>query len=343
MKALVLTDYRQLAVCDVPDPEIGPEDVRVQIKACGICGSDVHGYDGCSGRRIPPLIMGHEAAGVVERVGDNVTTFNVGDRVTFDSTVYCGQCHYCRAGRVNLCEQRRVLGVSCGDYRRHGAFAELICVPQHIVYRLPDEMSFEDAAMIEPVSVAVHAVSRTPVRLGNTAVVVGAGIIGLLVVQALRLAGCGTIVAVDLIDERLGLARQLGADSGLNAGSCNIADTVAGITNGYGADHVVEAVGQTTALETAISCAGKGGTVTLVGNLNPKIDLPLQSVVTRELTLLGTCASAGEYPACLEMMARGGIDVAPLISALASLHDAPQWFDRLYNLEAGLLKVLLQP
>src|SRR5262245_40500816 len=122
MKALVLTEYKKFELQDVPVPELGGSDVLVRVKACGICGSDVHGMDGSSGRRRPPIIMGHEAAGVIERVGQGVSSWHVGDRVTFDSTIYCGECSYCRAGQINLCNNRRVLGVSCEDYRQHGAF-----------------------------------------------------------------------------------------------------------------------------------------------------------------------------------------------------------------------------
>ena len=173
MKALLLTEYKQLEVTDMPQPEIGPDDVLVRVKACGICGSDIHGYDGSSGRRIPPLVMGHEAAGEIAQIGSNVTTLSEGMPVTFDSMVSCGRCHFCRRGQINLCDNRRVLGVSCGDYRRHGAFAEYVAVPQHIVYPLPEGLPVEHAALIEPVSVAVHAANRTPVRLGDSAVVVG--------------------------------------------------------------------------------------------------------------------------------------------------------------------------
>ena len=133
MKALLLSEYKKLELADMPMPEVGPEDLLIRVKACGICGSDVHGYDGSSGRRIPPLVMGHEAAGVIERVGPRVEGFAPGDRVTFDSTVYCGRCGFCRQGDVNLCDNRMVLGVSCGDYRRHGAFAEYVAVPARIL------------------------------------------------------------------------------------------------------------------------------------------------------------------------------------------------------------------
>src|SRR6185437_6232260 len=137
MKSLLLTEYNHLEIADLPLPDIGPEEVLVRVEACGICGSDVHGYDGSSGRRIPPIVMGHEAAGTVAALGSEVSGFKQGDRVTFDSTVYCGQCEFCARGEVNLCDRRQVVGVSCGDYRRHGAFAEYVSVPGHILYPLP--------------------------------------------------------------------------------------------------------------------------------------------------------------------------------------------------------------
>ncbi len=163
MKALLLTEYKKLEYTDVPMPEIGPKEVLIQVKATGICGSDIHGYDGSSGRRIPPLIMGHETAGVIAQVGAEVTEWKPGERVTCDSTVYCGECFYCRRGEINLCDNRRVLGVSTGEYRRHGAFADYVAVPQHILYKLPDQVTFAQACMIEPVSIAFHAVRITPI------------------------------------------------------------------------------------------------------------------------------------------------------------------------------------
>jgi L-iditol 2-dehydrogenase len=211
MNALLLKDYMNLKLVQMPVPEAGPEDVLVRVRACGICGSDVRGFDGSTGRRIPPLVVGHEAASEIAQTGAGVHDWRVGERVTFDSTIYCGQCFYCARGEVNLCQNRQVLGVSPGRYRRHGAFAEYVVVPRRILYRLPDNLSFEHAAMIEAVSVAVHAVSLTPVRPGDTAVVVGSGMIGLLAIQALCHAGCARVIAVDPDPARRELARQFGA------------------------------------------------------------------------------------------------------------------------------------
>jgi L-iditol 2-dehydrogenase len=343
MNALLLKDYMRLEVVEMPAPEPGPEDVLVRVRACGICGSDVHGFDGSTGRRIPPIVMGHEAAGEIAQTGAAVRGLRVGERVTFDSTIYCGQCFYCARGQVNLCDNRQVLGVSPGAYRRHGAFAEYVVVPSRIVYPLPANLSFEHAAMIEAVSVAVHAVSLTPVHPGDTAVVVGSGMIGLLAIQALRHAGCARVIAVDPDPARLEMARQLGATSALNPGTADAVAAIREMTEGRGADVAVECVGAGQPVRTVIACLRKGGAATLVGNLEPAIEFPLQTVVTGQLRLQGSCASAGEYPACIELMSNGAIRVDPLISAIASLAEGPTWFERLYRREPNLMKVILKP
>lgn len=343
MKAMLLTEYKKMEVTDVPDPEIGADDVLIRVQACGICGSDIHGYDGSTGRRIPPLVMGHEAAGIVEAVGANVKDFAAGDRVTFDSMVSCGRCHFCRQGDANLCDNRRVLGVSCGEYRQNGAFAELIAVPQHIVYRLPESLPFESAALVEAVSVAVHAANVTPVSLGDTAVVVGSGMIGLLTLQAIRVAGAARVIAVDVNDKRLAVAKQLGADVTLNANTVDVPAEVQKLTSGRGADIALEVVGATPTIQSAIASVRKGGSVTLVGNVAPTIELPLQSVVTREITLRGTCGCNREYPACIALMESGAIKVEPLITAKIPLDQGPEWFSRLYAGDPDQMKVVVCP
>lgn len=343
MKALVLVEYGRLAYEDVPVPAAGADEVLVAVGACGICGSDVHGMDGSTGRRQPPVIMGHEAAGVIAELGADVAGWRLGQRVTFDSTVYCGRCWYCRRGQVNLCDDRRVLGVSCEAYRRHGAMAQYVAVPQRILYPLGEGLSFVHAAMVEPLSVAVHAVARAAPSLNATAVVVGTGMIGLLIVQALRAAGCGRIVAVDVNEERLDLAAEFGADETVDPASRDPAETAAELTDGRGADVVFEAVGLAETLRAAVACARKGAVVTLVGNLSPAVELPLQAVVTREITLHGSCASRGDYPACLDMIDRGRIRVDRLISEVAPLAEGAAWFDRLRDPAGGLMKVILEP
>lgn len=343
MKALVLKEYNTFSFEDAPPPEVGPEDVLIRVKACGICGSDVHGMDGSTGRRIPPIIMGHEASGVIEQIGSGVTEWQSGDRVTFDSTVVTRQDFYSQKGTFNLSDFRKVLGVSCGEYRQHGAFAEYVAVPQSILYRLPEGLSFEQAAMTEPVSVAFHAVNLLPSEINDSAVVVGCGMIGLFVIQALRIKGCGKIIAIDLDRSHLDMALKFGADFAIKSDEGETTDKIKILTHGRGADLAFEVVGIVPTVTMAINAVRKGGKVGLIGNLSPKVELPLQAVVTRQLTLYGSCASAGEYPACLDMIASGRVKVDEMISAVVPLSEAASWFDRLHKGEPGLMKVIVKP
>ena len=328
MKALVLEEAECFQYKDVPDPVPGPGDLLVEIKACGICGSDVHGMDGSTGRRRPPLIMGHEAAGVIVQTGKGVEGWNVGDRVTFDSTRFCGQCSFCQKGRVNLCENRRVFGVSCEQYRQDGAFAERLIVPSQLLYKLPDEVTFEQGALVEPLSVAYHAVNRLPLQGGESALVVGTGIIGLLAIQVLKAAGCDPVFAIDLDPRRMKVAVQVGAVPWTDSAHVDVS---------------LEAVGKEEAVVQALRSLKKGGHLALVGNLERSVALPLQSTVTRELTLYGCCASSGEYPACLETIAKGTVSTDPIISAVVPLAEGALWFQRLRDGKEPLLKVILRP
>lgn len=330
MKVLELSQPSVLKICDREAPEPGVGEVCIAVRACGICGSDLHGLDGSTGRRVPPVVMGHEASGVIEAIGEGVANWIVGDRVTFDSTVWCGQCDYCHEGRVNLCDQREVVGVSCAEFRRDGAFAERVVVPQRIVHRLPVGLSFEEAAFAEPVGVALHAVRRAGEVKDKSALVVGSGLIGLLVIQALKSAGA-LVTAVDQDQSRLTLARKLGAEH------VALPDELAK----KNFDLAFEVVGIAPTIQLAVNSVVKGGRLVLVGNLSPEVPLPLQAVVTRELDVLGSCAIAGEYPAALEAIASGAIQVKPLISGLYLLADGAEAFAAAGR--KGALKVLITP
>ncbi len=342
MKVLLLSKYRHLEVANLPVPSPQCGEVLVRVAACGICGSDVHGYDGSSGRRIPPIVMGHEAAGTIAAVGEGVKGLSEGERVTFDSTIYCGACSYCLRGEMNLCDQRQVLGVSCSDYRRAGAFAEFVVVPSRTIYRLPETLSFAEAAMLEAVAVAIHAVSLTRISPDSSALVLGAGTIGLLIQQALRVAGCSRVYVADIDPTRLKLAKDLGATAILSA-EADLVAQIQQLTGGTGVDIAFEAVGRNETVRAAIENVRKGGSVVLVGNITPEVSLPLQKVVARQIALQGSCASAGEYPRAIELMASGAINVKPLITAIAPLEEGPRWFERLYAREPNLMKVVLTP
>ncbi len=344
MKALLLTAPSQLELVDHPQPEPAPGEVLLRIRACGICGSDLHGWDGSSGRRQPPLIMGHEAAGEIVQLGAEVTGWTVGDRVTFDSMIHCGTCPACTRGATNLCATRRVVGVSPGSYRQHGAFAEYLALPANILFRLPDELSYAQAAFAEPTTIALHAVGRARLQPDSIAVVVGSGMIGLLVIQALCIAGVKHIIAVDRSGARLEIARQLGATDVLDTSEGAGADQLRALTGETGADVVFEVVGIDATVQLAITATRLGGQVVLVGNVAPEVRFPLQKVVTGEIDVLGSCGSTDEYPRALELIASGAIDVATLTSAVASLEDGAAWFARLTAPDGSQhLKVILQP
>ena len=347
MKALLLTAPSSLTLTDLETPEPDAGEVRVRIAACGICGSDVHGYTGSTGRRIPPLVMGHEAAGIVDAVGRNVSGQMIGQRVALDSTVFCGECEFCCNGKENLCTHRQVLGVSCDAYRRQGCFAEYAIVPERCVYPLPDQMGFVAASLLEPLTIGLQAV-----RLGNaspatrSAVVIGAGTIGLAIIVALKSYGVQRVAAVDLDASRLNEAREFGADAVFEADQITakqLAEWGASSADTDGADLVLEAVGAAASVETAIHAVTRGGTVVLVGNVSPVVELPLQTVVTRQIRLQGSCASAGCYPEAIELAASGAVDLSRFVSRVAPLEDGIDWFERLHNREPGVLKVVLQP
>jgi len=343
MKALVLEEYNKLVYRDVEEPQPGMGEVLIRVKACGICGSDVHGMDGSTGRRQPPVIMGHEASGVIVKTGEGVTRWKEGDRVTFDSTVYPLNDWYTLKGRYNLSEGREVVGVSPKEYKRHGAFAEFLAVPQHILYKIPDNVSFEQAAMVEPAAVAAHAVRISGIKVGDSAMVIGSGMIGTFIVSMLKAAGATPVIAVDIDDEKLKMASKFGADKIINSKNLLVAENVRSLTKGRGADVGFEVVGISVTVNTLIDSIRKGGTAVLVGNLTPVIEFPLQKTVTSEIKILGSCAICGEYEIVLDMISSGALRVDDMISAVAPLSKGAEWFRKLYHKEGNYNKVILVP
>ncbi|MCD6354760.1 MAG: galactitol-1-phosphate 5-dehydrogenase [Prolixibacteraceae bacterium] len=343
MKALVLDKYMQLNYRDFQEPEIEPDEVLVRVRACGICGSDVHGMDGSTGRRQTPLIMGHEASGEIAKIGSEVKGWQFGDRVTFDSTIYLLDDWYTRKGHYNLSDNRKVLGVSPKEYKKHGAFAEYVSVPAHILYKLPESVSFVQAAMVEPVAVAAHAVNISKIKSGENAVVVGTGMVGVFIVKILQIAGVDPIIAIDLDEEKLTLAKEFGATHTFKSTNAAVLKRILKLTKNRGADFGFEVVGLSETVNICINSLRKGGTAVLVGNVSKEVVIPLQKVVTTELSLLGSCAINGEYELVLNLIASGKIDVNKMLSVVAPLSEGAAWFKRLYNKEPGLNKVVLVP
>jgi L-iditol 2-dehydrogenase len=343
MKALVLEAYDSFVYRDVEDPRPGAGEVLIRVKACGICGSDVHGMDGSTGRRHPPLIMGHEASGVIVETGAGVSRWKTGDRVTFDSTIYPLDDWYTRKGRYNLSDGREVIGVAPVEYKRHGAFAEFLAVPQHVLYRIPEGVTFEQAALVEPAAVAAHAVRLSGTGIGESAVIMGSGMIGAFIAAMLKAAGAAPVIAVDIDDEKLKMAANYGAGITVNSAKTDVAAAVRQATRNRGADAGFEAVGLSSTINQLIDTLRRGATAVLVGNLSTRVDLPLQKVVTGELRVQGSCAINGEYELVLDMIAAGALNVDDMISAVAPLSEGAEWFRRLHAREGNLNKVVLVP
>lgn len=343
MKALILKDYNKLVVEEVQKPTPKPKEVVVRIRASAICGSDLHGVDGSTGRRIPPIIMGHEASGEIADLGKDVSGWKVGDRVTFDSTIFQLDDWFTRRGWYNLSDGRRVLGVSCDEYRQNGTFAEYVAIPQHILYKLPDTLSFDAAAITEPLAVAMHAVSLTTIAQGDTVAVIGAGVIGLMVVASLVKSGCSHIVVSDISHERLALARAFGATHTVNPNESSLEEICGQLTEGRGADAIIEAVGHEKTIQDALAAVRRGGTVTVIGNLSKEVRIPLQKIVAGQILLQGSCAIREEFPAALALLNSGRIPLDLVISAVGSLEDAPKLFERLIKGDSHLVKVVLHP
>lgn len=343
MKALVLEEYNKLVFKEVPEPEVLPYEVLVRIKACGICGSDVHGLDGRTGRRVPPLIMGHEASGIIETTGSSVTKWKAGDRVTFDSTVYPLNDWFTLEGRYNLSDNREVLGVSPGNYRRNGAFAEFISIPQHILYRIPDTVTFEQAAMVEAAAVAFHALNISGFRTGDKCAVIGTGMIGIFLIKLLGISGAGRIIAIDNNPLKLKIAEKCGAETTFDPLEPDLEEKIKELTENRGVDISYEAVGKSKTVNLSIDIVRKGGSVILVGNITPKIDFPLQKTVIKELKIQGSCAIKGEYNVILSLIENKKLIVDDQISVVAPLSDGAYWFGKLYRNEDNLNKVILIP
>jgi threonine dehydrogenase-like Zn-dependent dehydrogenase len=343
LKALVLEQYRGLVYTDVPDPVPQRGEVLVRVAACGICSSDVHGLDGSTGRRIPPIIMGHEGAGTIVAVGPGVSEWRQGQRVTFGCAVHCGTCSYCRRGWINLCDNRRWIGVSAPGAHKDGAYAEYVAIPQQILVALPPGLSFTAAALTEPLSVAAHALARTPRALYDSALVVGCGPIGLLAIQLLRRSGCGRIVAVDRNPPRLALAERCGAHVMLGGSGVDVAEGVRLATHGQGVDLALEAAGSESALHLCVDALRKGGSLTLIGNVLQSVSFPLQAAVVKELTMYSAMTATDEMPRCVEMLAGGVVDVQPLINFTAPLSQGVACFERLRSRDRSLVKIILAP
>lgn len=338
MQALVYEGAWQMPVREMETPKPGSDDVVVNVQAVGVCGSDVHGFKGTTGRRKPPIVMGHEFSGVIAAAGNEVKEFKVGDRVIAMPLLTCGYCDACRSGLYNICMNRSGLGMNL-----NGAYAQAVRVPEKMLFHLPDSMSWEQGAMVEPLAVAMHAVNLTPIKLMDPIVIIGAGTIGLLTILSARLKGAGKIIVTDALDHRLEFARKLGADVTVNVTQEDPVAAVQSQTDGIGAPAVIEAVGITPTAKQSLQMARNGGSVTWIGNSDPEITINMQQIVTRELTVRGAYGFTQEFGLSLEAIRTGRVDPTLLIEKRANLDEGPQIIHDLAKGSLDLIKVMLKP
>ena len=340
MKGLVYHGPNRLVYEEVADVSPGPGEIKIHVHAVGICGSDIHGYLGITGRRTPPMIMGHEFSGVVEELGGGVSGFKPGDRVTAYPMFFCDSCVPCRDGNVHLCVNRRFLGVMDVD----GAMADSVCIPAKCCFKLADGVSFEVASLMEPLAVAyraVHRAGRDRIS-GKSVFLVGTGTIGLLSLACARMHGPARAIVSDLSDTRLELAKKMGASDVVNPSRRDAAEAVRGLTEGLGADTAFEAVGAAPTVRQAMAGLRQGGTAVWIGNNKPMIEINMQEIVTRELTVLGTYLyNFEEFKLVVNLLNSGKLDVSPIISKTVPMEDGPKMFAKMAKDPGDWIKVVL--
>ena len=336
MKALVYYGTQDMRVSEIEKPEVKKGEVLIKVEACGICGSDVHGYLGVTGRRIPPMVMGHEFTGIVSALGEGVEDVSLGDRVVVYPARFCGRCDFCKVGLTNLCINRTIFGVM----NVNGAMAEYVSVPRENILKLPENIDFVKGTFLEPLSVAYRTVKTAGDILNRNILIVGAGTIGLLILQIVKIGGARTVVITDINDTRLGIAKRLGADLTLNPDREDIKALISqSIPDGI--DLAFEAVGLESTVNQALTILKNRGTCIFVGNSMKNITIDMQNIVTRELRILGTYTyTLGEFRESISLL--GKIDVETMLSKVVPLEEGPEIFRELIQKNSNLLKVVLK-
>ena len=339
MKSAVWYGGKDIRIEEVPKPKVTNNEVLVRVKAVGICGSELHAYEGISERRKPPLVMGHEFAGEIAEIGKVVKGLEKGDRVVVEPLIRCGVCEQCMRGQGNVCRNVKLVGLHVS-----GAFAEYVLVPAGNCHKLPDNVSFEEGSTVKPLAVGVHAVNRTPIKLGDTVVVIGAGIIGMMTLQAAKTAGAEKIFVTDVVDYRLDLAKKLGADVVINSRIEDPVKRVKELTNMKGADVALEAVGTQITVQQAMGMVGIGGRVTVIGMLEKTMSLGMLDAVVKELSIKGSYGFVSDdFKAALALISAGKANVKSMITNVLPLSDIAKGFELLHEKAEGVVKVVLKP
>jgi 2-desacetyl-2-hydroxyethyl bacteriochlorophyllide A dehydrogenase len=337
MKAAIFQGIGQVEVVEVPEPTPGPGEVLIQVQVCGICGSDVDAFR--TGTYEPGVIIGHELAGDIVAVGKGVWGWSVGDRVTVNGVWPCGRCRFCQHGRHSLCEDMQMTGITVP-----GAFAEFMVAPAGFLYRLPANVTYRQAALVDPMATALHGVRDSVLRPGDRVMVLGAGPIGLLTLACALAAGAESVAVTELGATRAEVARALGAAHVWNPVRDNLFVRVDEWSGGRGPDVVFVCAGVPAAMEDAVTLVRKGGQIFVLGICEEPVAGDFMTVVLNELDIRGGYCGYEEYPMCLELISQGRIDAERIVSHVIPLDDiVTRGFEALTRPDTDAVKVLVTP
>ncbi|MCJ8012156.1 zinc-dependent alcohol dehydrogenase family protein [Paenibacillus sp. KQZ6P-2] len=318
MRAAVLQEQEQMACKELSTPLPGPGEVVIRVRNCGICGTDQHIYHGHPGSAEvhPPIVLGHELAGEVTGLGEGVDTLAIGDRVTIDPNIYCGSCEYCRSGRLHLCDNLQAVGVT-----RDGGMGEFCAVPAENCYPIPDTMSFEEAALIEPLGCVLHGFRKLKIRPQDHVLIVGGGFIGQIFLQLVRAEAVSRITVSDPAVFKHDTLRKLGADEVVSPLDPGTVDALAS-----SADVVIECVGRKDSVEMAVRAARKGGQILLFGVAAPDAEVSIRpfDIFSKELSIMGSFINPFTHAEAIALVSQGRIQLEPLVSHRFTLDDLPQ-------------------
>jgi L-iditol 2-dehydrogenase len=343
MKAAVMNKQFEIEIQEIAVPKVQDDEVLVKVMAVGVCGSDIHYYEhGKIGRYVveKPIILGHECAGIVAEVGENVTKVKVGDRVAIEPGITCGRCEYCKDGRYNLCPDVQFLATPPVN----GAFVQYIKHREDFLFPIPDDLSFEEASLVEPFSVGIHAAKRTKLQPGSTVAIMGMGPVGLTAIAAVKAFGASKIIVTDLETNRLEAAKKLGATHVINVLEQDPNEEILNITNGKGVDVAFETAGNPKALKSALQAVKRGGKMAIVG-LPPQdeIGLNVPLIADNELDIFGIFRYANTYPQGIEFLQTKSTDLTCLITDRYSLEETKEAMERARLNKKVSLKVIVYP
>jgi len=340
MKVVRYLGPEKLEIQKIEKPMIGESEVLLKVKACGICGSDVHGFLGLTGRRHEPMTMGHEFAGEIEEIGTKIARFNKGDGVIVQPINFCGKCDNCKQGLTNMCQNKKFFGVLNVD----GAMAEYLAVPEKLLYPLPKNLSYTVGAMTEPYAVAYGSIKKAGDLKGKTVLIIGSGMIGLCVLQLVKLLEPRKVIVADISESRLRMALDVGADSIIQSSAEDLEERIRVLTDKKMIDISFEAVGLQRTANQSIKCLNNGGKAIWVGMSQREMEINMQDIVCFARQVIGSFNyTHEEFGEVVELIGSGAVAAEKLISKIITLEDAPQAFIDLYHKPDELIKVIIEP